>query len=36
MKIIIDTNVLVSAVLKDKDPETVILFLATQPHNVET
>jgi putative PIN family toxin of toxin-antitoxin system len=31
MKIIIDTNVLVSAVLKDKDPERVILFVATQP-----
>lgn len=28
MKIVIDTNVLVSAVLKDRDPEAVILFVA--------
>lgn len=28
MKVIIDTNVLVSAVLKDRDPEAVILFVA--------
>lgn len=28
MRVIIDTNVLVSAVLRDRDPETVILFLA--------
>lgn len=28
MKILIDTNVLVSAVLRDKDPETVILWIA--------
>lgn len=27
MKVIVETNVLVSAVLKDKDPELVILFL---------
>jgi putative PIN family toxin of toxin-antitoxin system len=27
MKVIVDTNVLVSAVLKDKDPEAVILFI---------
>ncbi len=31
MKVIIDTNVLVSAVLKDKDPETVILFVVERP-----
>ena len=31
MKVIIDTNVLVSAVLKDKDPEAVILFVVEQP-----
>lgn len=31
MKVIIDTNVLVSAALKNKDPETVILFVASQP-----
>jgi putative PIN family toxin of toxin-antitoxin system len=28
MKVIIDTNVLVSAILKDRDPESVILFVA--------
>ncbi len=28
MKVVIDTNVLVSAILKDRDPETVILFVA--------
>ena len=27
MKVVIDTNVLVSAILKDRDPETVILFV---------
>jgi putative PIN family toxin of toxin-antitoxin system len=31
MKVLIDTNVLVSAALKDKDPEAVILFVAEQP-----
>jgi putative PIN family toxin of toxin-antitoxin system len=31
MKLIIDTNVLVSAVLKDRDPEEVILYAASQP-----
>ena len=31
MKVIIDTNVVVSAALKDRDPETVILFVAEQP-----
>ena len=31
MKVLIDTNVLVSAALKDKDPEMVILFVAEQP-----
>lgn len=31
MKVIIDTNVLVSAALKDKNPEAVILFVASQP-----
>jgi putative PIN family toxin of toxin-antitoxin system len=30
MKVVIDTNVLVSAVLKDRDPETVILFVASR------
>lgn len=30
MKILIDANVLVSAVLRDKDPEAVILWIATQ------
>jgi len=28
MKVVIDTNVLVSAVLKDRDPEAVIMFVA--------
>ncbi len=31
MKVLIDTNVLVSAALKDKDPEAVILFVVEQP-----
>jgi putative PIN family toxin of toxin-antitoxin system len=30
MKVLIDTNVLVSAALRDKDPETVILYIAAQ------
>jgi putative PIN family toxin of toxin-antitoxin system len=30
MKVVIDTNVLVSAVLKDRDPEAVIMFVATR------
>ena len=28
MKVVIDTNILVSAILKDRDPEKVILFVA--------
>lgn len=31
MKVIIDTNVLVSAALKNKDPEAVIVFVTAQP-----
>jgi putative PIN family toxin of toxin-antitoxin system len=31
MKVVIDTNVVVSAILKDKDPEEVIFFIASQP-----
>ena len=31
MKVVIDTNVLVSAALKDREPEVVILFAASQP-----
>jgi len=31
MRVVIDTNVLVSAILKDKDPEVVILFVAGTP-----
>jgi putative PIN family toxin of toxin-antitoxin system len=31
MKVVIDTNIVVSAILKDKDPEEVILVIATQP-----
>ncbi|HDH00602.1 MAG TPA: putative toxin-antitoxin system toxin component, PIN family [Nitrospirae bacterium] len=31
MKVIADTNVLVSAILKDKAPEEVILFIAERP-----
>jgi putative PIN family toxin of toxin-antitoxin system len=31
MKVIIDTNVVVSAALRDRDPERVILFVVEQP-----
>ena len=31
MKVVIDTNIVVSAVLKDRDPETVILFVIGNP-----
>ena len=31
MKVIIDTNVVVSAAWRDRDPETVILFVAERP-----
>ncbi len=31
MKVVIDTNVLVSAVIRDRDPEKVILYVASQP-----
>lgn len=31
MKVIIDTNVLVSAILRDRSPETVVLFIVEQP-----
>lgn len=31
MRVVVDTNVLVSAVLRDKDPEAVILWIANQP-----
>ena len=31
MRVVIDTNVLVSAALRDKDPEAVILWIAAQP-----
>jgi uncharacterized protein len=31
MKVIIDTNVIVSAALKDRDPERVILFVVEHP-----
>lgn len=30
MRVVIDTNVVVSAALKDRDPEAVILFVASQ------
>ncbi len=30
MKVLIDTNVLISAILKDKEPETVILFIVSR------
>ncbi|MGE0883952.1 MAG: putative toxin-antitoxin system toxin component, PIN family [Blastocatellales bacterium] len=30
MKVVIDTNVVISAILKDRDPEAVILFVVTQ------
>ncbi len=31
MRIVIDTNVLVSAAIKDKDPEAVILCVVSRP-----
>jgi putative PIN family toxin of toxin-antitoxin system len=31
MKVVIDTNILVSAVIRDRDPEKVILYVAAQP-----
>jgi putative PIN family toxin of toxin-antitoxin system len=31
VKVLIDTNVLVSAILKDKEPEDVILFIVSRP-----
>jgi len=31
LKVVIDTNVLVSAALKDKEPETVLLFVGAHP-----
>ncbi|MFZ9739676.1 MAG: putative toxin-antitoxin system toxin component, PIN family [Prochlorotrichaceae cyanobacterium] len=31
MKVVIDTNILISAVLKDRDPETIILAIAQDP-----
>ncbi len=31
MKVLVDTNVLVSAIMKDKTPEAVILFIAGNP-----
>ncbi len=31
MKVVIDTNVLVSAVIRDRDPGKVILYVASQP-----
>lgn len=31
MRVVIDTNVLVSAILKDKEPETVLIFIASHP-----
>ena len=31
MKVVIDTNVLLSAALKDRDPEAVILFVVSRP-----
>ncbi len=31
MKVLIDTNVLVSAALWDKDPEAIVLFVAKHP-----
>ncbi len=31
MKIIVDTNVLISAILRDRDPELVIQFIVEHP-----
>ena len=30
MKVVIDTNVIISAILKDRTPEQIILFVAEQ------
>ncbi|HCU23832.1 MAG TPA: putative toxin-antitoxin system toxin component, PIN family, partial [Deltaproteobacteria bacterium] len=29
--VVIDTNVLISAILKDRDPETVLTFIVSHP-----
>ena len=31
MRVVVDTNVLVSAILKDRNPEQVVLYIASQP-----
>lgn len=31
MRVVVDTNVLISAILKDKDPEAVLLFIIERP-----
>jgi putative PIN family toxin of toxin-antitoxin system len=31
VKVVIDTSVVVSAALKDKDPETILLFIVSRP-----
>lgn len=31
MRVVVDTNVLISAILKDKDPEAVLLFIIESP-----
>ena len=31
MRVVVDTNVLISAILKDKDPEAVLLFIIENP-----
>lgn len=31
MRVVVDTNVLISAILKDKDPEVVLLYVIESP-----
>ncbi len=31
MRVVVDTNVLISAILKDKDPEAVLLYISESP-----
>ncbi len=31
MKVVVDTNVVISAILRDRDPETVVLFVLESP-----
>ena len=31
MRVVVDTNVLISAILKDKDPEAVLIYIIESP-----